>query len=581
LPIKAFHYDNEKAAGVKVEIFLNDGGIIVMHSPPYQPEQNGPSERSGGVILMTARRLRVESQLPEKLWPEMVSTAAWILNRIPTYLKDENRWIVPWEEARRDFGGERMKKANLANLRVYGSLSYCRIRNIPRLQKTSPRAEIGFLVGYVASNVWKIWFPARNKIDVVRDARFDESQKWKPDMQYWKEMTLPTPEPTILTEEEQLEVLREDIGIPTSTESATNRNTQEDQYDDQDAMQQAVEEVIQPEEEDHDIPQRVAMPYTPEPDDREQGQDQEIPDPSNDTLPGSFPREVSPELPPSPPEESIINEIGPVAAQGVDQQAITETQDLEACEDKDQPAEPNLPLKDLTEDQPDLTEDQHDTLSDSEQQLHTELHTRRSDGIDTANIIEGSRRRRPRADPDYQAYATLPPIEDDPPELLRTFAAALYTEKPMQRHRDDLPPVPNNWRDMIKHQMAEGFLAACAKEIRSLQEKSTFTVTNRPKDVSKQILPLRWVFAYKFDQDGYLLKLKARICVRGDLETITPEDKRAVTLAARTARMIFALVAAFNFDLRQRDAVTAFLNTILPTETYTKMPEGFEQLGIC
>jgi hypothetical protein len=58
------------------------------------------------------------------------------------------------------------------------------------------------------------------------------------------------------------------------------------------------------------------------------------------------------------------------------------------------------------------------------------------------------------------------------------------------------------------------------------------------------------VFIYKFNQDGYLLKLKARICVRGDLETISPEDKRAVTLAARAARLIFALVAAFNLDLR-------------------------------
>jgi hypothetical protein len=38
--------------------------------------------------------------------------------------------------------------------------------------------------------------------------------------------------------------------------------------------------------------------------------------------------------------------------------------------------------------------------------------------------------------------------------------------------------------------------------------------------------------------------------VRGDLETISPEDKRAVTLAARAARLIFALVAAFNLDLR-------------------------------
>jgi hypothetical protein len=77
------------------------------------------------------------------------------------------------------------------------------------------------------------------------------------------------------------------------------------------------------------------------------------------------------------------------------------------------------------------------------------------------------------------------------------------------------------------------------------------------------------------------LKLKARICVRGDREMITSEDKRAVTLAARAARLIFALVAAYNFDIRQRDAVTAFLNSPLPTETYTKMPEGFEQPGMC
>jgi hypothetical protein len=63
-------------------------------------------------------------------------------------------------------------------------------------------------------------------------------------------------------------------------------------------------------------------------------------------------------------------------------------------------------------------------------------------------------------------------------------------------------------------------------------------------DRSKQVLPLLWVFAYKYDQDGYFIKLKARICVRGDLETILHEEKRAATLAARTARMDFALIAA-------------------------------------
>ena len=104
---------------------------------------------------------------------------------------------------------------------------------------------------------------------------------------------------------------------------------------------------------------------------------------------------------------------------------------------------------------------------------------------------------------------------------------------------------------MLKHPHSEGFMKACAREIHTLTEKSTFTIMEKPKDVSKQVLPLHWVFAYKFDQDGYLVKLKARICARGDLEMISPKEKRAATLAACTARMIFALVATFDLDLHQ------------------------------
>lgn len=308
-------------------------------------------------------------------------------------------------------------------------------------------------------------------------------------MEYWEERALPEPAPTILTDEEHLEVLREDIGIPADM---VNRNTQNDMQEDlQEGQQEGQQEAVlleeyDPHQEGHlgamlldqedCTPQGVHAPITPEPDER--GHLPVDQDPPNDTLPGSFPTEELPELPPSPPEELIATEFSPTAAQGVDQQTIT------VCEEEDQPTELDPPHESLTE-------EDHDALSDSEQQLHAELHRRRNDGIDTANIIDGSRRRKPRADPEYHAYAAIVPIEDDPPELLRTFAAALYTEKPMQRHRDDLPPEPNNWKDMMKHPMAEGFLAACAKEIRSLQEKSTFNVMNRPKDVSKQILPLR------------------------------------------------------------------------------------------
>jgi hypothetical protein len=53
-----------------------------------------------------------------------------------------------------------------------------------------------------------------------------------------------------------------------------------------------------------------------------------------------------------------------------------------------------------------------------------------------------------------------------------------------------------------------------------------------------------WVFTYKFDEDGYLTKFKARLVVRGDLQQVY-EDTYAATLAARIFRFLVALIAAF------------------------------------
>jgi hypothetical protein len=95
------------------------------------------------------------------------------------------------------------------------------------------------------------------------------------------------------------------------------------------------------------------------------------------------------------------------------------------------------------------------------------------------------------------------------------------------------------------------------------------------------VLPLKWVFTYKFNSDGHLVKLKARICVRGDLQKLSTEEKYLATLAARTARAVLALVSAFDLDTHQFDAVNAFLNSLLDETVITEMPEGFRQSGYC
>jgi hypothetical protein len=87
------------------------------------------------------------------------------------------------------------------------------------------------------------------------------------------------------------------------------------------------------------------------------------------------------------------------------------------------------------------------------------------------------------------------------------------------------------------------------------------------------------VFTYKFDSDGLLVKHKARICVRGDLQKMSTEEKYSATLAVRTARAIFALAAAFDLDTAQFDAVNAFLNSLLDEEVYVEMPPGLFPAG--
>jgi hypothetical protein len=128
---------------------------------------------------------------------------------------------------------------------------------------------------------------------------------------------------------------------------------------------------------------------------------------------------------------------------------------------------------------------------------------------------------------------------------------------------------------MINHPFQDGFMAVAGLEVESIKLRKTFNVEPRPQDRSIQVLPLKWVFNYKYDSNGFLTKLKARICVRGDLQTISSDDKRATTLAARTTRAIFALIAAFNLGTFQLDAINAFLNSDLDEDVYTHMPEGF------
>jgi hypothetical protein len=106
---------------------------------------------------------------------------------------------------------------------------------------------------------------------------------------------------------------------------------------------------------------------------------------------------------------------------------------------------------------------------------------------------------------------------------------------------------------------------------------NTWSLILKESIKNKQILLLKWVFTYKINSNGFLSKFKARICVHGDLQIINKQETRATTLAARTLRTLLALIAAFDLETLQLDAVNAFLNSLLNEEVYVSYPPGYYQ----
>ncbi|KAL3708719.1 hypothetical protein TMatcc_006703 [Talaromyces marneffei ATCC 18224] len=89
-----------------------------------------------------------------------------------------------------------------------------------------------------------------------------------------------------------------------------------------------------------------------------------------------------------------------------------------------------------------------------------------------------------------------------------------------------------------------------------------------------------WVYVYKQDKKGRLVKCKARLVVRGDQEK--RDDMRDIytaTLAARSFKIFIAITARFNLELKQYNAVNAFVNAKLDEEMFMRIAPGYREPG--
>jgi hypothetical protein len=132
---------------------------------------------------------------------------------------------------------------------------------------------------------------------------------------------------------------------------------------------------------------------------------------------------------------------------------------------------------------------------------------------------------------------------------------------------------------MQRHRYTKEFKEAAEKKYQDVNDRGTFEIARKTSDI--KVIPLIWVFTYKLDTDGYLIKFKARICVREDLQQWNNKDTYAATLAARTFRALMAITAAYDLEAFQLDAVNAFTNSYLDETVYCAFPDGFQQADHC
>jgi hypothetical protein len=453
----------------KMGKWIRSKGYKYETTAPYTPAQNGPAERSGGVIMRRSRAMRIEARLPANLWPEFFYHGIRIVNLTPT---EQLGWLTPIETLMRALNRPNPRPSGF-NLFIIGSRVYIKINKIPRTEKMAPRVLIGYLVGYDSTNIFRVWVPQQNKVIRVRNATIDESKLFDPSKPFLEELLSTAPTRRLVLEIPSLKERGSRRPFGTGESSSEESSTEDD---------------------DDDIYHKQPEPNL---------EASKAPD-----LQESY-------LPPTPESSAPFQEV---------------------------------------------VEPTREIIAD----------------IDERNIVQGPRRHRPTSRRREAYLAEL----SKPAELSGFYSAfatgVTYSDR---IHSNQLPPEPKNWRNLLTHPYHKEFKEAAEREIAELKEKDTFIYVERPRD--KQILPLAWIFRYKFDNDGFLTKFKARICVCGNFQKPNLLETYAATLAAKVFRTFMAIAAVFDLETLQLDVQNAFVHSKLDEEVYCENPEGFNTHGYC
>ncbi|KAL2231326.1 UNVERIFIED_CONTAM: Retrovirus-related Pol polyprotein from transposon TNT 1-94 [Sesamum indicum] len=128
---------------------------------------------------------------------------------------------------------------------------------------------------------------------------------------------------------------------------------------------------------------------------------------------------------------------------------------------------------------------------------------------------------------------------------------------------------PANVDEALK---SKEWLSAMNEEMKSLEDNHTWDLVPKPKNCS--LVDCKWIFKIKQENP---LKFKARLVAKGftQKEGIDYNEIFSPVVKYTTVRIILALAAHFDWELKQMDVKTAFLHGDLDECIYMRQPVGF------
>lgn len=183
-------------------------------------------------------------------------------------------------------------------------------------------------------------------------------------------------------------------------------------------------------------------------------------------------------------------------------------------------------------------------------------------------------------DPDYEPDESLATPQPEPPRRNPTRTArgnaTEGTSRPLQLTNFAFFVEPETVAAAMNGPDAEKWISAMDEEMSSHSQNDTWSLTKLPK--GRTAITAKWVFKTKSDDNGNIVRYKARLVARGCsqkpgidyLETFSP------VVRYNSIRFLIALAVQNGLKIHQMDAITAFLQGDLNEEIFMRQPEHYD-----